>query len=143
MTDKPQASAILGTIELSAKRGADIVRQVLSFARGMQGERIEVQPKHLLHDMENIVRNTFPKDIRLRFSVPSNPWTIVGDPTQIHQIYRTCVNARDAMPHGGSLTVSVENCVLDEQYVAMNTQAKIGRYVMLNVTDSGPGFPRE
>ena len=106
------------------------MRQVLSFARGMEGERIEVQPKHLLKDLESIIKNTFPKDIRLQFSIPNDMWTILGDPTQVHQILlNLCVNARDAMPHGGILTIGVENCVLDEQYAAMNLQAKPGRYV--------------
>jgi signal transduction histidine kinase len=57
----PQAESILRTIEVSAKRGADIVRQVLTFARGLEGERIEVQPNHLLHDIESIIKDTFPK----------------------------------------------------------------------------------
>lgn len=140
--DQPHAAAVLETIEVSAKRGADIVRQVLSFARGMQGERIEVQPVHLLDDLENIIKNTFPKDIRLRFSVSRETWTILGDPTQVHQILlNLCVNARDAMPNGGTLTVGVENCTLDAQYAAMNIQAKPGRYVMINVTDTGTGIP--
>ncbi|HEY1764383.1 MAG TPA: PAS domain S-box protein [Opitutaceae bacterium] len=142
LSDKPEATKMLETIEVSAKRGAEIVRQVLSFARGMQGERIEVQPKHLLNDLENIIRNTFPKDIRLHFSVARDTWTILGDPTQVHQVLlNLSVNARDAMPRGGSLTVSAENCVLDEQYSAMNLQAKPGRYVMINVTDTGTGIP--
>ena len=118
------------------------MRQVLSFARGLEGERIEVQPKHLLKDLENIIKDTFPKDIRLQFSIPNDTWTILGDPTQVHQILlNLCVNARDAMPNGGSLTIGVENCVLDEQYAAMNIQAKAGRYVMISVTDSGTGIP--
>ena len=137
-----QTKTILETIEVSAKRGADIVRQVLSFARGLEGERTEVQPKHLLKDLENIIKDTFPKDIRLQFSIPNDIWTILGDPTQVHQILlNLCVNARDAMPNGGNLTISVENCVLDEQYVAMNIQAKPGRYVNIGVTDSGTGMP--
>ena len=118
------------------------MRQVLSFARGLEGERIEVQPKHLLKDLENIIKDTFPKDIRLQFSVPNDTWTILGDPTQVHQILlNLCVNARDAMPNGGNLTIGVENCVLDEQYAAMNIQAKAGRYVNISVTDSGTGMP--
>jgi len=138
----PQAKKILDTIEVSARRGAGIVRQVLSFARGMDGERVEVQPKHLLHDLETIVRDTFPRDIRLEFRVPNDTWTILGDPTQVHQILlNLCVNARDAMPGGGKLMISAENCVLDEHYVAMNLQAKPGRHVMLAVTDSGSGIP--
>ncbi len=120
------------------------MRQVLSFARGLEGERLEVQPKHLLKDLEKIIADTFPKDIRLRFFVPNETWTIVGDPTQVHQILlNLCVNARDAMPNGGSLTVGVENCVLDEQYAAMHIEAKAGRYVMISVMDSGTGIPRE
>jgi CheY-like chemotaxis protein len=141
-SDSPQTTKILETIEVSAKRGADIVRQVLSFARGLEGQRIEVQPKHLLKDLENIIKDTFPKDIRLQFSIPNDTWTILGDPTQVHQILlNLCVNARDAMPNGGSLTVGVENCVLDDQYAAMNIQAKPGRYVIISVTDSGTGMP--
>ncbi|MCE0498319.1 MAG: PAS domain S-box protein [Methylacidiphilales bacterium] len=142
MSDKPQATKILETIEVSAKRGADIVRQVLSFARGVEGERIEVQPKHLLKDLENIIQGTFPKNLRLQFSIPDDTWTLPGDPTQMHQILlNLCVNARDAMPNGGSLTISVENCALDEQYAAMQTEAKPGRYVKFSVTDSGTGMP--
>ena len=138
----PQAQSILNALEVSAGRGADIVRQVLSFARGMEGQRAEVQPKHLLNDLVSIIKDTFPKDIRLQFSIPNNMWTILGDPTQLHQILlNLCVNARDAMPNGGSLTVGAENCLLDEQYAAMNIQAKAGRYVIISVTDSGTGIP--
>jgi signal transduction histidine kinase len=101
----PQAR-ILETIEVSAKRGADIVRQVLSFARGLEGERIEVQPKHLLKDIESIIKDTFPKNIRLEFSIPNDIWTILGDPTQVApDSPELCVNARDAMPNGGNLTI--------------------------------------
>ncbi len=138
----PQAKSILETIEVSAKRGADVVRQVLSFARGLEGERVEIQPKHLFKDVESIIRDTFPKDIRLRFSIPEDIWLILGDPTQVHQILlNLCVNARDAMSNGGSLNLSVENCVLDEHYVAMHTQAKVGRYVQISVADTGTGIP--
>jgi PAS domain S-box-containing protein len=138
----PQARIILETIEVSAQRGADIVRQVLSFARGLEGERVEVQPRHLLKDLECIIKDTFPKNIRLQFSIPNDTWTIWGDPTQVHQILlNLCVNARDAMPNGGSLTVGVENRVLDEQYAAMNLGTKPGRYVNISVTDSGTGIP--
>jgi PAS domain S-box-containing protein len=144
LIDQPQANKVLETIDVSAKRGADIVRQVLSFARGLEGKRIEVQPKHLLKDLEIIIKNTFPKDIRLQFSVPNGIWTILGDPTQVHQVLlNLCVNARDAMSNGGSLTVGVENCVLDQQYAAMNIDAKAGNYIVISVTDSGTGIPQD
>jgi two-component system cell cycle sensor histidine kinase/response regulator CckA len=95
-----------------------------------------------LNDLENIIRDTFPKNIRLQFIIPNDTWTILADPTQMHQILlNLCVNARDAVPNGGNLTVRVENFVLDEQYVAMNIQAKTGPYVNITVTDSGTGMP--
>jgi PAS domain S-box-containing protein len=144
MAADPEAKDILETIEISASRGADIVRQVLSFARGVEGERVEVQPRKLLQDLQGIIKDTFPKDIRLKFVVPDDTWTILGDPTQLQQILlNLCVNARDAMPNGGSLVVSVENSVLDEHYASMNLQAKAGRYVRMSVTDSGTGIPKE
>ncbi|MCE0482834.1 MAG: PAS domain S-box protein [Methylacidiphilales bacterium] len=140
----PESKLILETIEMSARRGTEIVRQVLSFARGMDGDRIEIQPKYLMKDLERIVKDTFPKDIRLQLILPEQSWTVRGDPTQIHQILlNLCVNARDAMQNGGALTVSADNRVLDEQYVAMNIDAKAGPYVVLSVTDSGCGIPPE
>jgi PAS domain S-box-containing protein len=142
MLHDPQGGQVLATIEASARQGADIVRQVLSFARGVEGERVELQPKHLLQDLENIIKGTFPKDILLEFRLPNDIWTIFGDPTQVHQILlNLCVNARDAMPNGGRLKVEVENCVIDEHYAAMNAQAKAGRYVQISVVDSGTGMP--
>jgi CheY-like chemotaxis protein len=95
-----------------------------------------------LNDLTNIIKDTFPKNIRLQFSIPNNIWMILGDPTQVHQILlNLSLNARDAMPSGGTLTITAENCVLDEHYAAMNLQAKAGRYVQISVTDSGTGMP--
>ncbi len=142
LAPQPLAQEMLNTIEASSRRGADIVRQVLSFARGIEGQRIEVQPKHLIEELRKIIKDTFPKDIRLNFEIPPRTWTIVGDPTQVHQVLLNLfVNARDAMPHGGTLTVGLENCVLDEQYAAAHLDAKPGRYVQIRVTDSGTGIP--
>ncbi len=139
-----QSAKLLKTIHTSAQRGADIVRQVLSFARGVEGERIEIQPKHLLNDLAHIINDTFPKNILQDFTVPREIWTISGDATQVHQVLlNLCVNARDAMPNGGRLDVKVENCELDANYAAMNLQAKPGRYVKISVTDTGMGIPRE
>jgi PAS domain S-box-containing protein len=141
----PKTRAILETIADSAQRGADIVRQVLSYARGIEGQKVQIQPGELLHELENIIRGTFPKNIRLLFSVPSDIWMLLGDPTQVHQILlNLCVNARDAMPDGGSLTIRAENRTLDDRDAMLKTaEAEPGRYVYISVTDSGTGIPQD
>jgi signal transduction histidine kinase/CheY-like chemotaxis protein len=140
----PRSKSILETIEVSSRRGADIVRQVLSFARGVEGERMEIQPADLLKDIRTLLKDTFPKNIRMDISAPADGWTILGDATQLHQVLlNLCVNARDAMPQGGRLTITVENVKIDKQYAAMDIEAKEGRYVAFNVADTGLGIPPE
>ena len=142
MTEDPRTRGTLETLKISAQRGADIVRQVLSFARGMEGQRVEIQPRHLVGELKTIIADTFPKDIRFEMSIPDRPWTVKGDPTQLQQILlNLCVNARDAMPGGGLLSISVENIVLDAQYASMHIEARPGRYVVFGVTDTGTGIP--
>jgi signal transduction histidine kinase len=140
--DKPEAQDVVETIELSTRRGSDIVQQVLSFARGMEGQRIVIQPKYLLQEIEYIIKDTFPKEIRLQFALPQDTWTIIGDPTQIQQVLlNLCVNARDAMPNGGTLTISAENVNLDQHYAGLNPDAHPGAHVLLQITDTGTGMP--
>jgi PAS domain S-box-containing protein len=143
MSHDPQAKEILETIEVSARRGADIVKQILSLSHGLEGEEISAEPKHLLKDLEKIIKDTFPRDARLKFSLPNDTWTIFGDSTQVHPILlNLCVNARDTIPHRGNLTISVENCELNEQYATMHIQAKVGRYVSIHVAHSEPSLPQ-
>jgi PAS domain S-box-containing protein len=133
--------SLIGTIASSARRGADMVSQVLSFARGVEGRRIEIQPRHLIHDIDKITQETFPKNICIETSADSRLWAVTGDPTQLHQVLlNLCVNARDAMPQGGTLTITASNVVLDEHYAAMNIDAKPGPYVLLQVEDTGTGI---
>jgi PAS domain S-box-containing protein len=142
--DAAQRAHILDGLRRSAQRGGAMVRQVLSFARGMEGQRITVQSHHLINELSDIIKETFPKAIRLKVQQCTAPWSVSGDPTQLHQaLINLCVNARDAMPHGGSLKLSVENKVLDESYSAMNPEARPGPYVVIRVTDSGTGIPPE
>ncbi len=129
-SDAPKTRAILKMVADSAQRGADMVGQVLSFARGLEGRKTEVQPKLLFKELEQIIKDTFPKNVQLRFSVPTDTWTLFGDPTQLHQILlNLCLNARDAMPDGGSLIISAANHILDEHCPKLDNQAKAGRYV--------------
>jgi two-component system, cell cycle sensor histidine kinase and response regulator CckA len=134
--------AILATIETCAQRGADIVKQVLTFARGAEGERLQLQPAPLIKDVAKIAEETFPKKIMVRTRYSESLWTVIGDPTQLHQILlNLCVNARDAMPAGGTLTISAENFPVDEHYASMTPGAKKGDHVLFEVTDSGMGIP--
>jgi PAS domain S-box-containing protein len=134
---------IIQLLDSSARRGAGMVKQVLTFARGMEGERGVLQPKHFVREMETIATETFPKSIKIRATVPKDLWTIVGDSTQIHQVLlNLCVNARDAMPSGGELTLTAENTMLEESS-RIHPDAKAGPYVKLSATDTGTGIPPE
>jgi PAS domain S-box-containing protein len=138
------ARDLVDSIEVSARRGADIVRQLLTFSRGTDGERVPVQPRILLNEMLAIMRETFPKSVNLRSAIPTDIWSVRGDPTQLHQVLMNlCVNARDAMPHGGDLYLTVENCEIDEATARANAGARPGRHVLLRVSDTGTGIPPE
>jgi PAS domain S-box-containing protein len=137
----PDSEHLLDIISSSARRGANMVRQVLSFARGVEGERKEMQIKHLVYEIDNIIRDTFPKNVRMSSSVPNDLWTILGDATQLHQVLlNLCVNARDAMPSGGKIVVSAENLIIDDHAAGMNPDAHPGNYVFLKVEDNGAGI---
>jgi PAS domain S-box-containing protein len=134
---------LVSLIEESARRGAGIVKQVLTFARGVEGERVLINATHLIQEMADIAKKTFPKNIEITGRYPENLWSIKGDPTQLHQVLlNLSVNARDAMPKGGSLTIAAENFNVDEHYASMTLGAKAGPYVMLRVSDTGTGMPR-
>lgn len=135
---------IIDNIERSSRRGAELVKQVLSFARGVEGARVAVHFKHVVHEIESIIENTFPKNIRLGISIAPDLGLVMGDPTQLNQVLlNLCVNARDAMPHGGRLEISAENVTIDEPYAVMNRGVVPGPYVKLEVADTGTGIPPE
>ena len=140
----PQDEMILSTIETCAQRGADIVKQVLTFARGTEGARLLLQPAHLINDVAGIAEGTFPKGIAVRTKHLQSLWPIEGDPTQVHQVLlNLSVNARDAMPAGGTLTISAMNFLVDEHYASMTPGAKAGPHVLFEVNDTGMGIPRQ
>ena len=131
-------------IKENAERGADLVRQVLTFARGMQGERITLQLKHLVKEAVAVLKQTLPKSIVLKTDISPELWPIPADPTQIHQVLMNiCINARDAMPAGGTLSLKAENLAVDENYARMNSEATAGNYVLLTISDTGMGMPPE
>jgi len=134
----------LQVLRANAERGGDMVRQVLSFARGVEGERVALQPKHLIKEIAKILRETFPKSVEINFDLPGDLWIISADATQMHQVLMNlCVNARDAMPEGGSISIKAENTVVDSNYARMHLEAKPGRFVLITVSDTGPGIALE
>ncbi len=142
-SDPADAQSAISLIEESARRGAGVVKQVLTFARGVEGERVLIKPSHLVEEMVDIARKTFPKSVEVSSRYPEDIWSIQGDPTQLHQVLlNLSVNARDAMPNGGSLVIWAENFYVDEHYASMAAEAKVGAYVALHVSDSGTGMPR-
>ncbi|MBS0630892.1 MAG: PAS domain S-box protein [Verrucomicrobia bacterium] len=137
-------SRILDIIQQSSQRGANLVRQVLVFARGgLDGQRVAVGLPGLLGELEGIVTSTFPRSVQIVVDLPAGLWPVLGDITQIHQVLlNLAVNARDAMPHGGTLTFTASNRTIDSQYASTSEEAKAGQYVLLRVTDTGVGMPQ-
>ncbi|HVZ63609.1 MAG TPA: PAS domain S-box protein [Lacunisphaera sp.] len=143
-SSNPADVRVLETIENSANRGAALVKQILSFAHGASGEKTLIQAKHLLRDIALLVEETFPRNIQLEDHVPNDLWTFRGNPTQIHQVLlNLCVNARDAMPGGGRLTLRAENRVLDAAALREVPAGSPGAYVALTVADTGGGIAPE
>ena len=140
----PNASRVVDMCQSSANRSAAMVRQLLTFAKGAEGNRVSIQPGHLLRDMAAIINSTFPKNIHLIPKWDANLPTVCGDATQISQILlNLCVNARDAMPDGGTLTLEAQSVDVDPVFAATAPDAKLGKYIMMRVRDSGSGIPPE
>lgn len=122
-----------------------MVAQILTFARGGDGEHTILQPRHLLAEVVQIARQTFPRSIEISLQIEnSNLWTLSADCTQLHQVLiNLCVNARDAMPEGGELTVKAENIILTDEYQKLHPDARGGAYVAITVADTGIGIQPE
>ncbi|MFW6359260.1 MAG: response regulator [Chroococcales cyanobacterium] len=140
LTDE-QSEVWLEIVESNVKRGADLVKQVLSFSRGMEGERTLIQVKHIISEIKKIIQETFTKSIDISIDVSPDLGVIYGDVTQLHQVLlNLCVNAGDAMPTGGKLTISADNIYLDENYARMYLEAQVGHYILIRVSDTGVGM---
>jgi two-component system, cell cycle sensor histidine kinase and response regulator CckA len=132
---------LLTILETSAHRGADLIKQILSFAQGIEGKHLCIQPAHLLIDIQKIVQQTLPKSIEIARDIPSDLWTVLGDLTQLHQVLMNlCVNARDAMPQGGTLSIDAANRSIDPAFASKHLDAHVGDYVVISVSDTGTGI---
>ncbi len=132
---------LLALVDASAAHAADMVRQVLSFARGVEGKRLEIDIKTLVSDVEKISRDTFPKSIAVTARTAPDLRSVLGDRTQLQQVLvNLCVNARDAMPNGGHLAIIADNVRFDAQQDSLPEMLTAGEYVCLRVEDSGEGI---
>jgi two-component system, cell cycle sensor histidine kinase and response regulator CckA len=133
---------LLEILHDSTHRGADLVKQILSFTRGIEGKPTSTQVTHLLAEIRKVIKQAFPKNIELVTDFASDLWLIAADATLLHQVFMNlCVNARDAMPHGGQLTIDAENLMIDENYARMHLDAPVGPYVVVTIADTGMGIP--
>ncbi|MFZ1976690.1 MAG: ATP-binding protein, partial [Bacteroidota bacterium] len=135
---------IVRTLESSARRGGEVIKQLMSFVRGVKGDRVLLQLRHLVRELLNFITETFPPIIKVIRYIPKDIWYIVGDATQLYQVLMNLsINARDAMPNGGTLSINLQNVKLDEQEASMHFGAIPGPYVVLSVQDTGTGIPPE
>jgi two-component system, cell cycle sensor histidine kinase and response regulator CckA len=139
-----QAKRLLQILNESAYRGTDLVKQILSFTSGIESKPTNTQVSHLLLEIEKVIQQVFPKNIELSTDLPQDLKLIAADATLLHQVFMNlCVNARDAMPNGGKLSIVAENIAIDENYALMHLDAQVGSYVMVEIADTGMGMRPE
>ena len=139
-----ESRELLEMIDAGASHGAGLVRQVLSFSRGVESQKLPVPIEPLLHEVESFANETFLKHIQIRTVTAPDVGTVMGDHTQLRQfLLNLCLNARDAMPGGGVLTLSAENRILDMHEASLNPEALPGPYILLEVADTGTGMDPE
>ncbi len=133
---------LLDTVASYSQRGAEVVRQVLTFARGLDGRRVSVSLARLVLELRKVLLEVFPKTISFECLAAPGLWPVNGVPSQLHQVFMNlCLNARDAMPRGGTLTISLENVMLDDSSAAVIPEGRPGPFVLASVTDTGVGIP--
>ena len=136
------AADMVHTMGDSARRSAEMIRQMLIFARGGEAVKSLVRPDQHLKEMCQMIADTFHESIDCHVRIGENLHPIFCIPTQIHQVLMNlCVNARDAMPAGGTLTLAVENVSLNAQQAAQHAGARPREYVCISVADTGCGIP--
>ncbi len=137
----PMMVRLIASLESSTQRGAQLVKQILTFGRGVKGERIPISLREVAREVQQLVQETFPKSIQIEVNLPDSLSLVIGDPTQIHQVLlNLAINARDAMPAGGQLTFTFQNTVIDVADTALNAEVRPGAYVFIQVTDTGTGM---
>jgi PAS domain S-box-containing protein len=137
-----ESAQLLEVISASARRGAELVRQVLLFARGMEGPRVAVHPAALFKEIKTFLDSTLPKSIRVNLEVAPGVSAISGDPVQLHQmLLNFSVNASDAMPSGGRLAISATPVSISASAPRPHPDAVPGAFIRIDISDTGCGIP--
>lgn len=140
----PKFAHLLAGLDNSTQRGAQLVKQILTFGRVAKGERVPLNVREIAREIEQLVHETFPKSIQLEINAPEKLWHVIGDHTQLHQVLlNLAINARDAMPAGGKLTFSFENHTIDPIYAGLNPVARPGPHLLIQVVDTGSGISQK
>lgn len=138
----PETRSILQTIQSNLDRASKMIRQILTFARGVEGESEELYVEDFLSDVEHFIRIAFPKNIHLDCQWPQESKLLQGNPTQLYQaVINLCVNARDAMPNGGTLQILVDSVPANQLPTQPQSAPLANEYVRIQIKDSGPGIP--
>ena len=143
-TISPRGKQLAQTVVTAAERGADLTKRLLAFARRQPLEPKVIDVNKLINGIEGLLRRTLNEDIDLEIAGAGGLWRAEIDPGQLEAaLVNLAVNARDAMPEGGRLTIETSNAMLDDRYADANNDVKPGQYVMISVTDTGTGMTRE
>jgi PAS domain S-box-containing protein len=140
----PTTRKLLDSLDTNVQRGAKLLKQVLVFGRGVAGQPRPLDLGRIIQEVSLMVQETFPKSIVFESHVPADLWAVNADATQLYQVLlNLCVNARDAMPNGGYLSIFLTNVTLSQLYVRLPEGVKPGPYILIKVMDTGTGIPLE
>ena len=139
-----EGQSLLASIKTSAERGSTLIKQVLTFARGAEGKRLPMRVGDVVLETGSLLKRTFSKTIDVNIQVQPGLWSVLGDATQIQQvIINLAVNARDAMPTGGTLVLSVHNVPPDASLGDLDPTARSGPHIVITASDTGTGMPAQ
>jgi PAS domain S-box-containing protein len=139
-----QSQRFITIIERNTQRGTDLIKRVVSFAKGTDGEHKTTRVSDIISEIKRILRETFQRDIYINIDMAGDLWTVLGDATQLGQVLMNlCINSRDAMPNGGTLNIRASNVLLNDENKYINIDAHNGHYVMITVSDTGTGIHQE
>jgi two-component system, cell cycle sensor histidine kinase and response regulator CckA len=143
LTDGPSMK-VLDAVEESARSGLDLIRNIITYGHGISGERVKVELSDLLESILTIVRQSLPDTIRIEKLTEGKNYSVLGDANQLKQVFlNIVVNARDAMPNGGMITIGIDKVNIDENSLDRYPEAQIGKYHLVNICDNGSGIPED